>query len=570
MKRKLMYDDSNSVYAAPALESTLLLETGGLDDKNQVGELPSTNISAAVSSGTRTFQYNRYFWNKEMFTFNYTNNAIGVAIAYWSQTLQSYYFAIYPIFLPRIAMTLNQFITTSVTDNPENMDFLIKELVFYLNMAFTSYGVGNNYGIQPKGPVGFTLAPWVTAQDAKGSIYDPNRPGGLIVDNPAFPIFQDGANEPPLLWTYNHNSRQLILQVNPTHFARREYLHDKIAFQIVSLESYMTTPPLVSNPAFGPSGFESPLTYYPANFNNGPESSLGPLRGWCAQGAFATGFGQFQSYEGGPGNSASTATSYSDIYTSVERKSLWADTRFPCLNFSFDLYTDFLALCSRNRLVSNAGHGSGFLSSHFITSLIPARFFTIESDALTRNQKRPISSNSPVIPPGAMAVQFLTLDNLRTWNDNTVAGLTSSAGSILFGSRKSGVDDCSIVAMDPMQSLQTLDLILKDEWGNVIQNYMELNSLSSSQQASILGPNEMFYSLPLLWNPIPPWLAPYDPSSPVTNNESILVNESWWSSAYQFYAFNHVSTTQSLTPQNFTPYCPRSTTFTHFGRVLGY
>lgn len=553
-----MYNDSQSIYAAPALESTLLLEVGGLDDVNPVGELPSTNISASVSSGSRTFQYNRYFWNKEMFTFNYTNNGVGIAIAWWNPLTTSYSFSIYPIFLPRIAMTLVQSITSSPTDDPAARDLLMKELVYYLNMGFTSYGLGNTFGLQTYGEA-FKIAPWVTAQNCKGS------PSPVIVNNPNLPIFQDGASPPPLIWYYSGNNHQLCLRVNPNYNFDSRSGGGRIGFQIISLEPYMSVTPRVHT------GFNTyaPSAGFYALLNNAPEASYGSNVGWCSQGAFATGFGQKQFYEG-TDNSTGSASTYGDIYTADERLALWNATRFPGFGGNITTYNEFQELCTKFKLVSNIpGHGTGILLSHFITSLIPERFFSIESDALTRNQKRPVSSNNHTLPPGCMAVQFITLDTLRTWEDNTVAGQTSSAGSILFGSRKSGVDDCSIVALDPMQSLQTIDLRLVDEWGNVLKNYMELNSYTASEESKVLGPMELFTIIPESF-PVPAWVLPFNPL-PTSNNESILINESWWSSVYQFFAFDGSSARiHSLAPKAFAPSCPRSSTFSHFGRVLGY
>lgn len=567
MKRKLMYNDSKSIYAAPALESTLLLESGGLEDKNPIGALPSTNISAAVSSGTRTFQYNRYFWNKELFSFNYANCAIGVAIAYFSRnrgTNGAYCFSILPIFLPHSAMTLLQSVSSgSVTDDPVTRTLLMQELVFYLNLGFTSLGVGNTYGLITNG-AGFKIAPWVTAFDGKGSPYNP-ADGSQIVNNGWFPIFQDGATEPPLVWTYNGNNNQLCLTVNNSFggFA----IGDRIGFQIVTLEPYMAEAPVVSNPGF-PGGFQPTNTYFPQTFNNYPPASYGDGTGWCCQGAFSTGFGQTSSYSSYE-DAQESPTTYTDIYTPAERLALWQATKFPVRTTNQITLSQFANLCQQFKLVSNTGNGTGILVSRFITSLIPARFFAIDSDALTRNQKRPVVSNNPTIAPACMAIQFLTLDTLRTWEDNTVAGLTSSAGSILFGSRKSGVDDCSIVALDPMQSLQTIDLILRDEWGNVLQNYTQLQHSNSAQQYNSLGYFDGFAVTPTSWFPIPVWAATFNPI-PSANDESILINESWWNSVYQFYGFNPVSTANPTQDSDFKPSMPQSATFTHFGRVLGY
>jgi len=568
-----MYNDSKSIYAAPALESTLLLETGGLEDQNQIGSLPSTDISAAVSAGTRTFQYNRYFWNKEFFSFNYTNNAIGVAIAYYRKETSSYSFAIYPIFLPRVAMTLVQSLTSgSITDDPKAKTTLLQELVYYLNLGFTSYGVGDNYGYISQGR-SFKLAPWVTAIDCKGSPYYPPL-GGQIVDNPYFPIFQDGAIIPPLVWGYNGNNGQLTLGINPT-FPNLSVSGDLIGFQLITLQPYMADSPLVSNPPpASVTGFTNAGLYYVTNSptpNAYPTASYGEGAGWCSQGAFATGFGQTATYNQFEDVQANEHT-YSDIYTPQERLALWQATKFPVLTLNVTTPSDFLKLCNTFKLVHNGGGSSGILVSKFITSMIPARFFSIESDALTRNQKRPVVSNNPNLSPSCMAVQMITLDNIRTWNDNTVAGLTSSAGSILFGSRKSGVDDCSIVALDPMQSLQTLDFHIKDEWGNTMQSYAQLQKADPNYQYQVLGWFDEYAVVPASWFPLPPWVVTnYEPPDvPSSNHESILLNESWWCSAFQFFGFNPSSHMSSIVGEFYRPNAPRSITLSHFGRVLGY
>lgn len=557
-----MYDDSKSVYAAPALESTLLIEKGGMEDTNQIGIMPSTNLSAAVSSGTRIFQYNRYFWNKEWFTFNYTNNAIGIAVSYYRQITSSYCFCIYPILLPRIAMTLLQSITSSPTDDFEDRSTLLKELVYYLNIGFTTYGVGNNYGYQPYGDA-FRMAPWVTAYEAKGSPYSP-LDVGRIDDNPDFPLFNDGVTPPILQWVYPGNNGQISLQINQNH--PRILSGDRVGFQIITLERYMADSPYVSDPTyFG--GFHPSATYY-GGLNNYPAASYGDGKGWCCEGAFATGFGQSSSYSSFE-NQQESPTTYTDIYTPAERLQLWQNTKFPMFSPNITTLPAFMQLCTDMKLISNVGNGTGILTSRFITSLIPYRFFSIESEALTRNQKRPVSSNNPnLTSPGTMAIQFITLDALRTWDDHTVAGQSSSAGSILYGSRKSGIDDCSIVSLDPMQSLQTLDLVLRDEWGNILQNYSQLQSFGTAAEADVMMPMEQFGIIPASFTPAV-WAQAYNPL-PSANHESIFINESWWSSAYQFYGFNPESFQSTNTNEGFAPSAPRSTTLTHFGRVLGY
>ena len=565
MKRKASYHDEHSIYAAPALESTLLIDTGGVEDPNPIGNTPSTEISAAVSSGTRTFQYNRYFWNRELFSFNYKNNAVGVAIAYYSATLGTYSFAIYPIFLPRVAMTLLQSLSSSSpTEDPAARKLLLDQLIYYLNLGFTTGGTGNNYNIDGSGfdQYHFRVSPWVLASDARGS------PNPTIVANQTFPVFQDGVlpATSPLIWCYSGNNSQLCLRVNTAFFAGRPHHSDLIGFQIVTLEDYFCNSPLVSTGAYSfvaSNTFDSGVNFFPAQ-------SYGDGTGWCCQGAFATGFGQTKNYTSFENVNASIS-SYTDIYTSAERLALFQATRFPVLTPNFITPLNFLAnVCAPFKLVTNAPNSSGILLSSFITSMIPTRFVSISSDALTRNQKRPVSSNNPNLDPSTMAIQCITLDRLKTWTDDTLAGQTASAGSILFGSRKSGVDDCAVVSMDPMQSLQVLDLVLRDEWGNVIQNYNQqsINSPSGADpQSQVFTRWDGGGNIPGEFL-IADWAAAFNPTG--SSPESLLMNESWWGSVWQVYKNNPQSSLPNDCPSDFAPGMPQSTTMAHFGRVLGY
>jgi hypothetical protein len=569
--------DKSYIYSAPSLESTLLIETGGIDDVNSIGKLPSTAISAALSSGTFSFQYNRFFWNNEFFTFNYKNNSIGIAIAYYRNSTQKTYFAIYPIFLPRVAMTTLQSLQNAPTTSPEQRKHLLLELVYYLNMGFTSLGVGDNYGLLGLGSgvgVNYRIAPWVTSQQAKGSV---KGGGGAIVDNPNFPIFQDNF-APPLLWSYNGNNGQLCLGVNREFHRFTDGTPDHIGFQLVRLEDYMMDVEWISDPTEPLDGFRKSNLYYgavngfttqPINFF--PDASIGVEGiGWCGQGAFATGFAQTATNDNPKTQGATSSFTYDDIYTDYQRRRLWLDTIFPVWVFP-PLHTGiqhFLTLCKDHQL-ANTMVGSGLVISRFITSMIPFRFFSVESDSITRNQKRPLSSNNPNLSYNVVCLQFMTLDKLRTWTDNTVAGQSNSPGIPLGGSRKAGADDCSVVALDPMQSLQTLDLTLVDEWGNIIQNYAQLQSMSLYDDRSIMGFWDMFYITPRTLV-VPAWVLAYKPGGVITNSESLLINESWWASVVQFYGANPKAKSTTPAGPSFAPAAPRSATLSHFGRVLGF
>jgi hypothetical protein len=558
MKRKL-YQQDDSIYGAPALESTLLIETGGLDDTNQIGTLPSTNISASVSSGTKLFQYNRYFWNDEQFVFNNFNCGIGIAISHWNADGDSS-FIIYPIFLPKVAMTLLQNLGSSPSDDPPSRWKVLKHLVYYLNLGFTSYGLGNTFDIS-FGPPTIRNAPVIYAKDCKGI------PTPTTINNLYCPIFQDGANQPPLVWEISSSNGQLALIRNPLYWTPEKLLTSDIAYQIISLEEYMADSPQIS--IFGSI---VPMATFLGTVNVVAKPYFGPTKGWCSQGAFATGFAQRTTY-------SDESFEYGDIYSSSQRRALWNSTYFPTLGPGPISKPTWNIMVKQHQL-----NRSFAVIANFITSLIPARYFAIESDALTRNQKRPVVSNNPYLAPSTMAIQFNTLDTKRTWTDDTIAGSSNSAGSILFGTRKSGLDDCAIVSFDPMQSLQTIDLTLRDEWGNILQNFMQLNSLQKSQNpfpVGPLGPNtqdqmimgyfEGLYLSPGTF-PIPAWVAPYNPSTEGGNQESILLNESWWTNWYPMFFRNPFVTTPTTftIDEEFNPQLPRSTTMSHFGRVMGY
>lgn len=566
MKRKLYGDHDNSVYSAPPLESTLLIDTGGKEEFNPIGKMGSTNISASVSSGTRNFQYNRFFWNNELFTFNYYNCGIGIAISYFAGTQgalypNAYSFAIYPIFLPRVAMSLIQNIAqNSPTDDPTMKDQLLEEFVYYLNLGWTSYGVGNSTTVPinagTTGPPIIRTPPIMLAQDVKGCL-SLNTTTFQTLNNPYMPVFSD-TTPPPLIWKKVSSNGQVGLFKNPDYWNTPGLPQpgSDIAFQIITMETEFGSAPLTS---INGSIFVSQFLFG-GKFSFVSDKMMNEGNGWCTQGAFATGFGQTQHYEG-----SNEPYSYKDIYTSVERKLLFADTVFPHYAGNFITYNNWITNIVQKHKLSRTN-----VTSYFITSLIPYRFFSIESEALTRNQKRPVISNNPNVPPGALALQFITLDNVRSWGDFTAAGSSASAGAILFGARKSGNDDATVVSMDPMQSIQTMDLILRDEWGNYLQNFDQFIT-NSTPLPQVMGILEGMFHPPGAWNPIPAWVAALNPIQDDGNTESIFINESWWQNLYQILFYNpKYGDLGNFIPPEFAPMAPRSTTVIHFGRVLGY
>lgn len=560
MKRSI-YSDANSVYISPPIESTLLVDTGGLQNVEPVGTQPSIDISAAVSSGARKFQYNRFFWPKELFSFNYQNGSIGIAVAYWDSNTTYYSFVIYPISLPRIAMSVLSDLQNLPTDNPTIRKQLIRELVYYLNIGFTSYGVGNasRYRIDsaPTTRLPNTGPPIVFATDCKGIITD-GAGSSLIVDNPTLPIFSDGATPPPLVWDYTPN-QQLLLRINRDFFVDTRK-NDQIGFNIVSLRDYMGISPVISYK----NQFKNiQIAFPPHSFYIPPSCSSG----WCDQGAFSTGMTQRTVYSDGN-------TVYSDIYDETQRQSLWNDTVFPLYSKKTCGLGLFTLLCGKHQLVMR---DRGYVIGKFIASLLPSRYITIQSDAITRNQKRPFVSNSPIINSSTMNAYFITLDNIRSYLDETVSSANSTPSST--GYLKSGIDDSTIVTMDPMQSVQTLDIEMIDEWGIYLQNYQQMIQWNLQQTLPTYPyTNAQFVSLLLEGGAsspnmmtIPAWTATYNPITSGGNIESTLINENWWCNYMTLFYFNpNYSPVSTFIPIGFYPYFPQSTTITHFGRVMGY
>lgn len=555
---KDIYENATSAYTAPALESTLLIDTGGLDDPNPIGNTPSIPVSAAVSSGARALQYNRYYYNNDVYSFNYNNGSIGIVIAYYNAKDSVLSSVIYMITLPRVAMTLlSSLDSSSPTSNPNQRLLLLKELVYYLNMGWTSYGLQNTQDFPQTIP--FKIGPLVYGFEYKGFLPDPSVPvGGKTLNNEYMPIFSD-SSEPPLLWSILSSNGQLALVRNPNFFVE-DKKNDLIAYQIVSPQSYFGQAlQVVKNGVASPTSTTIPGGYF-------INTALNSDKGWCGQGAFATGFAQRKTYA----SDAREPYSYNDIYTNDERFSLFSNLHFPVFESITVSTTEFFEYCSTFKLITG-----GFLISNFITSMIPSRFYTIESAALTRNQKRPPCSNNPNIIGDTVAVIFLTLDKLRTWQDSTISGIGGSQKSSLFPSRKSGTDDTSIVYMDPMQSLQVLDLTMRDEWGNIIDNYSSISDKKNYIIESFIGqiPGEEYiygfveglYLSPNSF-PIPAWVSVYNPILDAGNTESILLNENWWTNWATIFTLNSLKYANS----NISADVTRSSTYVHFARVLGY
>ena len=87
-----VYAEEGCVFAGPNIESTLMIEAGqggrnvvkrkGVQTNDEIGDMGEVDISSSISTNVQKFMYNRFYWYDDLFTFNYKNGGVGIAIAY--------------------------------------------------------------------------------------------------------------------------------------------------------------------------------------------------------------------------------------------------------------------------------------------------------------------------------------------------------------------------------------------------------------------------------------------------------------------------------------------------------
>jgi len=135
----------DSYFVSPTTESTLLIDTGGVDDLRDVGTPGNLGITSAIGANAKLFQYNRFYWADDFYSFNYQNCCVGVVLAYYSSARKTTCSAIYPIFIPKMSVTPSPNAPSDTpTVNPELRTAYLEHLVYYLNLGFTSLGRGTS------------------------------------------------------------------------------------------------------------------------------------------------------------------------------------------------------------------------------------------------------------------------------------------------------------------------------------------------------------------------------------------------------------------------------------------
>lgn len=590
--------DNSIVVSMEPLESTALVDTGGSKNATDpIGFLNGVDISSSIASGVRMFHYNRYYWDKDLFAFDYATCAVFIAIAYFDG--ENRYFAFYPIYLPRVALTTFQNISNLPTCTPATRRYLLKDLVYYLNGGFTSY---NYDAITITNPVDYPFfnlppdgllqgGPTLFAADKKGYLKNPTS------NNPLFPIFQNaGLNGPPLLWTLFENNMQLALIRNPNYEFPAG--HD-IAFQLVNPnEIYglglMNPTNLIQQRVGADIPYQTVLDVsVPATYN-------GDLAGWMTYAPFSMGFGEAVYSE-----SDSVFIRFSDVYGIGQKErvgNLFSETRLPPTGIPTASIVDFRNWASSRRLKSYIVLG------HRIASLLPSRFLLTKSDILSRDQKLRVLSNNPIIGDSTtVGIDYLDLNSIRTRVDGTLSGSNSQAATSSTNSSNGVVapsqtlsgsnGDSTITHMNPMYSIMFLDLKLIDEWGFYIQNFRTRSGFRlrfgddfADMTADVITKNGNFifeivegegadYNNTNLLFTIPPWLAALNPSPVLANLQPLCSPFSQWFSQFSYQLLQSspaipdvfgVTLQSDRIPPDFSPNTPISATIIHFGRVLGY
>jgi hypothetical protein len=590
-----------SMYGAPPLESTMLISVGGIETKNDcIGNLSTIPVSANMSGGTRLFQYNRFYWNKDLFTFNFNNCAIMIILSWYNGVEQLALTMLMGVFLPQTALTLYQSLQSGATFDPTVKTKMINDLLFYLNGMWAGNPVGDNppYFKTPPSSGGFQFGPCFFTYHYKGFLFQPTN-------HYDFPFFQQGNNPPPLKWISIGSNQNICLIKNPDYWFPDGVPRTDVdcAFQLV-------------NPYVGftlSAGNPNNIVCYPDNLTARLAGQYGTIqssyrnagnpnhKGWCGRGAFNIGFAQ--------ADDEHVFGAYTDVY---------GEFSSPILQ---DLWVNYTTFVGQELGVKLTGiQWQNFVENHFLSryciiayflpNFLPSRYLTVTSEILGRNQKLMVLSNSPLLSqPNIIGIQFLTTDAIRTWQDTTLSGIlpSNTTSSAFSGRANGGGNDTPVINMNPFNSIQSIDISMFDEWGSNIQNFRSshnsyvlqfvptynagifgLGLLESGNyvcsytmgENSFILDNSGGYTANISTFPIPTWLQNENPlnavSVPPPSQQPIMAPFSTYNSTslYMLYAFSSFlsyagSHTVSV-PLDFSPSMPYSATMIHFGRVLGY
>ena len=605
MKRKLnadggIEDRTNCIYGAPALESTMMIATGGIQTGNDcIGALTSIPVNASISSGTRLFQYNRFFWNRDLYSNNFNNCAVMLILSWYNGITKVANTMVFPVFLPQTALTTYQSLQSGITFEPSVKQRLIDDLLYYLNGMWAGNPIADGplpNNSQPPQQGAYQFGPSFFTYHYKGFLFHPNN-------HADFPFFTN-SGPPPLKWISLGPNQNIALVKNPDYWFPSEgpLPPYDCAFQLVNPdEGFTLSAGNPTNIVMWTDGTGFSLIgnggSVPSVYRNRGNSNY---HGWCGRGAFSLGFAQ--------GDDLDNFGAYTDIYGKFVN---------PVLQDLWVNYTNFVGVeagismdgAEWKQFISDHYLSNYIVVAYFLPNFLPSRYVTVSSDILTRDQKLLTISNSPTLQkPSIMAVQFLTLDAVKTWQDVTLSGtLPSNLLQGGIGGRTNGNDDTSVMNMNPFYSIQSLDFGLTDEWEAPIQNFrtkqnsfvlqfspvydlppkgLGLNVTGNLILSYIMGENSFVldnsggFTANVTTFPIPSWLAALNPlnsiSVPPPSQQPLIGPFSTYNvqPLYMLFAISSqivLPTSQIVTvPTEFSPSLPYSGNIIHFGRVLGY
>lgn len=590
-------DGQSTIYGAPHLESTMLIDTGGIKSKDKnIGGLSDIPVNASMSSGTRLFQYNRFFWNRDLYTFNYNSCGVIIAISWYDGPNEIAYTMFFPVFLPSTALATYQSLQNGVTFEPGTKDRLIDDLLYYLNGMWVANPIAAAppYVHFPPFNGALQAGPAFFCYHLKGFLFQPDSQ----VDFPFFTF----STPPPLKWIKVGSNQNIALIKNPDYWDPvggppvTEY---DCAFQLITpyegwtLSAGNPTNMVVQSDGSVQNTLFNPTGTIPSSYQNRGNSNH---KGWCGRGAFSIGFSQ--------GDDVNSFGAYTDIYGEFDNLVLQ------------DLWKNYTTFVGQEPGIKMDGiEWLNFTDSHylsrycviayFLPNFLPSRYITISSSILSRDQKLLTISNSPVLSgSNIIGIQFLTLDAVRTWQDATVSGsLPSNKTQGAIGGRTNGNDDNPVLNMNPFYSTQSIDIQIVDEWEAEIQNYR------SSQNGYSLNFNPLYFTFGLgiefsgnfvcsyvsaensfildnsggltanlVTFPIPPWLAALNPlnsiSLPPPSEQPLMSPFSGHIVVPLYMLFANPNfpgqVPSASVPVSFSPSMPISGNMIHFGRVMGY
>ena len=371
-------DQSIQIQARKSDESTLLIEVGGgkASDMNDINVSNAAGVGISASMrGTDCMVYDNFFWAKDFYTFTQRNCTIGLIVLGWNKAQQRLKQVIVPLCIPNVLLSFG---SIDKPDNtPANLLALQKQLAYALELLFAAH---DDTAYTHRFFKTWTISP---------KVWDT-----LAVNDTYCPIFQDTLNAPPLEWVVTGDGHlALVNRFDPFYTGNYRF-----AFNLITLQpEWFNEKNYYYRTLVGTTSFFTIGTSGSPAINS--DSMLGNRNGWMGSGPNVFGFGK-------PLLNAATVYSNSGIlYVDDFVNPVYpqfADQKDTFINTNWAKEAPGnLPFCNTDDYFNNWILGQGLhercIFAPRFCSLCPSRFYTVESEALTRNQRRPIASNNNLL-----------------------------------------------------------------------------------------------------------------------------------------------------------------------------